>query len=74
MGRGEKAKVLCAQNLCFDGFFLNVALESRRRKKELTIEFQINARWKSNTTEGHIGMQIESNTNKLHRINENLLT
>lgn len=42
-------------------------------------EYQINERWKkknteNNTTEGHIGMQIESNTNKLQRINENLLT
>lgn len=26
------------------------------------------------TPKGHIGMQIESNTNKLHRINGNLLT
>lgn len=37
-------------------------------------EKAVERREEENTTEGHIGMQIESNTNKLHRINENLLT
>lgn len=85
MGRGKKAKPFCAKSLCFGEFFPEhqSILEEEEEREKHTTEYRksMHERKKderktpeNNITDGQIGMQIESNTNKLHRINENLLT
>lgn len=85
MGRGEKAKPFCAKSLCFDEFFPEhqsiLEEEGKREKHPTEYRKSMHERKKdeqktpeNNITDGQIGMQIKSNTNKLHRINENLLT
>lgn len=78
MGRRKKNEpksIFGSQRLCFDGL-LTLHSQPIRKKMEYKSmhEKAVERREEENTTEGHIGMQIESNTNKLHRINENLLT